>query len=218
VVASVLIVGASHQGEVVLDILRADGSSPRVAGFLDAGTTGRFVGRQVEGIPVLGTLADLPGFAGRVEGAIPAVGDAREREDVVTRIEASGIPLVGAVHPRAHVAPSAVLAAGAVVSAGAVIAVGARIGRGCIVNTGAIVDHHCRVDDFAHIAPGACLTGGVTVGRRAWVGAGAVIREDLTIGEDAVVGAGAVVIRDVAAGTTVVGVPARPLAERPQAP
>ena len=51
------------------------------------------------------------------------------------------------------------------------------------------------------------------IGDRARVGAGAVVVAPVAIGQDAVVGAGAVVTRDhtVEAGTTVVGVPARPL-------
>jgi serine acetyltransferase len=50
----------------------------------------------------------------------------------------------------------------------------------------------------------------------AYIGTGAVLREGkpnkpLVIGVGAVVGAGAVVLNDVAPGTTVVGMPARPL-------
>lgn len=49
-----------------------------------------------------------------------------------------------------------------------------------------------------------------TVGHRVRIYAGAIILGPVHIGDDAVIGAGAVVLDDVAAGTTVVGVPARP--------
>ena len=49
------------------------------------------------------------------------------------------------------------------------------------------------------------------LGKRVNVGAGAVILGNIEIGDDAVIGANAVVIKDVAPGSTVVGIPAKPL-------
>ncbi|MEW6741440.1 MAG: acyltransferase [Planctomycetota bacterium] len=46
----------------------------------------------------------------------------------------------------------------------------------------------------------------------AWLGAGAIVLPGVTIGREAIVGAGAVVTHSVPPCTTVVGVPARPLA------
>ena len=53
---------------------------------------------------------------------------------------------------------------------------------------------------------------GPRVEDRAMVGAGASLLPGVTVGRDSVVGSGAVVTRDVEAGTTVLGVPARPVA------
>jgi UDP-3-O-[3-hydroxymyristoyl] glucosamine N-acyltransferase len=46
------------------------------------------------------------------------------------------------------------------------------LGRGCVVNVNASVDHHCRLDDFAHLGVGVHLAGGVRVGASAWMQAG----------------------------------------------
>ena len=51
----------------------------------------------------------------------------------------------------------------------------------------------------------------IAVGARAWIGSGAIVLGGVTIGEDATVAAGSVVTRDVPPGTTVAGVPARPI-------
>lgn len=50
----------------------------------------------------------------------------------------------------------------------------------------------------------------ITIGQRVWIGANAVVMAD--IGNGAIVGAGAVVTKPVAPGTTVAGVPAKPIA------
>jgi serine O-acetyltransferase len=58
------------------------------------------------------------------------------------------------------------------------------------------------------------------LGRRVNVGAGAKVLGRVTIGDDAVIGANSVVLHDVPPGTTVVGIPARPVASQqpPDAP
>jgi bifunctional UDP-N-acetylglucosamine pyrophosphorylase/glucosamine-1-phosphate N-acetyltransferase len=58
------------------------------------------------------------------------------------------------------------------------------------------------------------------IGDKAFIGSDSMLIAPLTVGEGAVTGAGSVVTRDVAAGSSVVGVPARPieLRRRPGAP
>jgi acetyltransferase-like isoleucine patch superfamily enzyme len=56
-------------------------------------------------------------------------------------------------------------------------------------------------------------TGEVVIGERAMIGADAVILPGVEVGADAEVGANAVVTEDVPPGTTVAGVPARPIEE-----
>ncbi|MFQ5655339.1 MAG: acetyltransferase, partial [Planctomycetota bacterium] len=209
ILGPLLIVGASHQGEVVLDLLRSMPRPVEVLGFLDSGPEGRFVGRTVGGVPVLDTLDGIARYQARARGAIPAVGSGSEREGIAAALERARIPLVAVVHPAGHVSPRASIGPGSVIHAGAILGVGVQVGRAAIINSGAILEHHTRIGDYAHVAPGARLAGGVRVGERAWVGLGATVLEDRNIGPDAVVGAGAVVTRDGEAARTVIGMPAR---------
>ncbi len=51
----------------------------------------------------------------------------------------------------------------------------------------------------------------IHIGKNVWIGGGAIILPGVTVGDDAIIAAGAVVTKDVAPGTTVAGVPAKPV-------
>lgn len=141
----------------------------------------------------------------------------RVRLELHDFLAGAGLCAVTIVHPTAWVAPNAELGEGTQVMAGAIVQAEARVGRQCIINTKASVDHEDVLGDGTEVAPGATLCGSVKTGVNAWVCAGAVVKPFISIGDDAVVGAGAVVIRDVPAGTTVVGVPAKPIRRKVEA-
>jgi sugar O-acyltransferase (sialic acid O-acetyltransferase NeuD family) len=204
----ILIFGAGGHAKVVAEVARARGLE--VAGFLEdaAARDGQpfFGARVIAWDRFAADPGDWPGLAIAL-----AVGDNAGRARAYERVRTLGRAVVSLVHPSAVISPTATLGEGTVAFATAVVNAEARVGIGVILNTGAIVEHDAVVGDFAHISPNAALGGGAVVGARAHVGLGAVVLPRMEVGADARVGAGAVVRQSVAPGTTVVGVPARPI-------
>jgi UDP-3-O-[3-hydroxymyristoyl] glucosamine N-acyltransferase len=62
----------------------------------------------------------------------------------------------------------------------------------------------------------AVRRGSVSVGEHAFIGTNCVVHPDVSIGAGAVVGSGSVVTRDVEPWTISIGIPARPVRERPR--
>jgi sugar O-acyltransferase (sialic acid O-acetyltransferase NeuD family) len=203
----VWIVGSGGHAKVVIDALQEAGAD-EIMGILDDDP--RTIGSTVLGVPVVGaadreTVARLA-----VSSAVIAIGNNRVRAGIAARL-AGLVSWRSVIHPRVVVSRFATIDPGAMVCAGAVVQADAVIGAHVIVNTCASVDHDTRVGVFAHVAPGARLAGGCTVGNGALLGVNAATIPGIAIGEWATVGAGATVIEPVPDGQTVVGTPARVL-------
>lgn len=202
------ILGASGHGKVVADTALQAGWA-EVAFFDDAwpelahNSVWEVVGDTAS---LLQNMADFDGIA-------VGIGNNRIRLAKTRELIAAEAKLATIVHPSAVVSPLAELGPGSVVFAGAVVQVDSRLGEACIINTNASVDHDCVLGDGVHICPGANLAGLVQVGEASWVGIGASVKQLVRIGRDVMVGAGAAVVADVADADSVVGVPARPIAQ-----
>jgi sugar O-acyltransferase (sialic acid O-acetyltransferase NeuD family) len=209
--ARLVVVGASDQAFVVLDVLGRLGVLDEVDGVLDASGAGTHLGRQVGGHSVQQTLDALTAEEFPDVVVIPAVGAAALRSQILLRASDAGLRLGTLVDPRSLVSPSAKLGAGVFVAPLAFVGPYASVGDGAIINTGAIVEHHVEVGPLAHVGPGAVLAGHVRVGRASMIGAGASVRDEVHIGNEVTVGLGAAVIGDLPAASVMVGVPARPI-------
>jgi UDP-3-O-[3-hydroxymyristoyl] glucosamine N-acyltransferase len=96
--------------------------------------------------------------------------------------------------------------------------------RGTLSDT--VLRAGCKIDDHVHIAHNvdigedafviACaeVSGGVKIGRRAWIAPNASILNQLSVGADAIVGLGAVVVKSVPDGVVVAGNPAKPIVRK----
>jgi sugar O-acyltransferase (sialic acid O-acetyltransferase NeuD family) len=217
VTRDVLILGAGGHGAVVADILlqlSAAAGTLRPMGLLDDDSARH--GTTVLGLPVLGGLAALAGLTH--DAVILAIGHNVTRKRLYNQFTQQGEHFVTACHPRAIVAPDATLGPGSVLCAGAIVNPGCAIGANAILNTGCTVDHHNRIGDHVHIAPGVHLGGDVQIEQGAMLGIGATVLPGVHIGAWAQVGAGAVVTKNLEPGALAVGVPARTVRHVPMPP
>lgn len=205
-----IILGGGGHASVLVDALLARAEIV-LYGILDADESKW--GTSVLGVPILGGDSMLQEIANmgitHFTVGLGSTGQNSSRRELFERGVKHNLDPLVVLHPSSIVAASAKMGEGTQVLAGSVVNSRTAIGQNVIINTRAVVEHDCVIDDHAHIASGACLSGGVQVGEMAFVGAGAVVRQGVNIGSGAVVGAGAAVVSDVDPNTTVVGVPAR---------
>ena len=199
-----ILAGAGRFAEEITDIAADAGLD--VAAWIE----GLDPERADPGISPRSSGSDARSFAPGTP-VVPAIGSPRRRA-LIERLVSEGRELATLIHPSAVVARSASIGPGCVLFAGVIVGARTTIGLGTIINRGALIGHHTAIGSHVFVGPGANIAGGVTIGDESYIAMAAVVRDDRTVGARATVGAGAVVVGDVPADTTVVGLPARPLA------
>ncbi|SFI38869.1 sugar O-acyltransferase, sialic acid O-acetyltransferase NeuD family [Paenibacillus sp. UNC496MF] len=178
-----------------------------VLGFLDERPEAK--GGIVEGLPILGTLADIEGLRDEALLVCAGVGDpALKRRFAEETVRAGFRAAPPLIHPRAAVNRRTRIGDGSVIFEGCSVSGNVAIGEHVIVNRCASISHDAVIEAYATIAPGVRLAGNVFVGEGAYVGIGASVREKRRIGRWSVVGGGAFVKDDVPERTMAAGVPA----------
>lgn len=142
------------------------------------------------------------------------VGYPKVRASILRRYLAAGerFRFPNLVHPASTLDFRRVeLGRGNVITAGVAMTCDIHIGDFNLFNLNVTVGHDAAIGSFDVFNPGVNLSGCVRVGDRVLVGTGAQILENLEIGADAIIGAGALVRVPVEPGSTVVGIPAKPV-------
>jgi sugar O-acyltransferase (sialic acid O-acetyltransferase NeuD family) len=202
-----VVIGGGGHTKVLISILKR--LDYRLLGYTDPMDRG-----PILGVAYLGGDDILRSLIREHMGCFAAIGlgkvDASAaRRALADRVGAIGFVLPPVISPTAIVNEGVDLGTGTVVFDGVVVNSGTVIEGLCILNTSCIVEHDCRLGDNVHVAPGAVVSGGVTVGANTMLGAGSTVVQDVSIVADCMVGAGSTVAYDLESPGTYVGSPAR---------
>ena len=113
------------------------------------------------------------------------------------------------VQPAAVVSKYSEMGCGNIIQAHALVSANVRIGNHVILNMSSIAGHDAELRDFASVMCFCDITGGVFVGKGAYVATSVAVIPGVKIGEGAYICAGSVVFKDVAAGAVMIGNPAK---------
>ena len=77
-----------------------------------------------------------------------------------------------------------------------------------------VIGNNVNLSQFLNI--GSNNSTPAVIGDNVWIGPKVCLVENVHIGDNSIIGAGAVVVKDVPKGTTVAGVPAKVVSNKPQ--
>lgn len=210
----IVICAGGQAGELASYVraLQQLGEPISIAGFVDD----YLFDTSFEGAPVLGGVTELgvflQGHANRDFSYLTAVGNNRERADLVqriTRLAAQNLTPWTLQHPAAVVGDAVTVGTGTCIGPGAVITTHVVIGDHCVLNINSSISHSVTLGSYVYVGPGASICSGAVIEDGCQIGAGATVAKQTQVGEWSVIAPGAVVTDDVPSRVTVSGAPAR---------
>ena len=145
-------------------------------------------------------------------GMIIPIGDPKIKAEIFDRVQSiPNVVFPNIIHPTTSLDKGSIkMGVGNIITAGAKLTCNINIGDFNLINLNSTIGHDVVLGNFNVVNPLVAISGNVEVKDFCLIGTGAKILQGLSIGNHSIVGAGAVVVKDVEAGTTVVGVPAKP--------
>ena len=167
---------------------------------------------HIDGVPVFGQK-DLLNYAkqNNIKLAITAIGNNTVRAEKFNLLKNTGFQMISIVHPQALIDTKVSYGDNVIIEMGTAIHTHSKIGNNVFLGGDALIGHHNVIGDHVLVGGNVSFGGSVVVEDYVSLGVGASIKPGIRLGKGSVIGVGAAVIKDVEPGTTVVGVPAKPL-------
>lgn len=140
-----------------------------------------------------------------------SIGEVQAKIKICESLKAKGAQFISLIHKNSSIGLNTKIGEGSIIDEGVHIDPDVTIGEQCLLQTQAIIGHDSVIEDYVRIDTHCSLVGGTIVKRGACIYTHAMINHNVVIGEDAVVGACSFVMKKVKPGTTVFGVPAKPI-------
>ena len=169
-----LLVGAGGFGRVVSELARQSYD----CAFVDDGAP---VGALVCGIPVVGTVADLPELRRDCARLVVVIGNNEFRAQLYRRAAGLGYEFPNLIAPSAYISPYASLGWGCVVLNNALVQNGAAVGNGVLINPGVEIHQDGTMGDFCLIYTNSVVRTGAAVGRCARIGSNVTVCNNATV-------------------------------------
>ncbi|MCQ4726147.1 acetyltransferase [Anaerotignum faecicola] len=185
-----IVVGAGGHARSVIDIILQNNEYDLI-GCIDKsyGTANTVSG--MDDIPIIGNDDMLEEFfISGVKNIFVAIGENKLRDKIFKKVSDIGFNAVNVISRRAYISERAKLKKGICVMAGACINVNTVIEDNCIINTNSSIDHDCRIGRSVHIAPGAAISGTVSIGDYTHIGTGVNVIDNVVVGINTFVGGG----------------------------
>jgi sugar O-acyltransferase (sialic acid O-acetyltransferase NeuD family) len=157
------------------------------------------IGTSVLNTPILYCDDELENLFldGYKEGFITLGRDVCVRKRLFNKLSCLGYRFPSIIDFSATISNFVKLNKGVFVGKNVVVNANVTIGSNAIINTSAVVEHDCIIGDFVHIAPGAVICGGASIGKGTLIGANSVVKPGIKIGKNSIIGVGSVIIEDI---------------------
>jgi sugar O-acyltransferase (sialic acid O-acetyltransferase NeuD family) len=209
----VIILGGLGNGSVISNaIIDANNRGFReyeFAGYLNDRV---FTGEEIEGLPVLGNLADTQYFLNRgyfFINTIYRIDGQQERIDLFDSLQIPDSALATFIHPLAYVAPNVEFSPGCVVMPNVSISPGVKLGKCCLVMVNATIGHNNLIGDHCHFAAQSCTSSWVNISKGVHLGLKSCVREGIRIGMNSTLGMGSVLLQNIGENEIWAGNPAQ---------
>lgn len=204
---SLIIVGAGGLGREVLQWARDMNKLNEqwnIKGFLDDNPSA-LEGNKT-GTPVLGSIIDW--IPKNDEVFCCAIAAPLAKENIVKHLKSKGANFTSIIHPTSIIGDNNIIGEGLIAYPYSCITTDSVVGNfvTLLIST---VGHNVSVGDFTTISSYCDITGGVSLGKRVFLGSHVSIVPQRTVGNDAYIGAGSIVMTNIRDNKKVMGNPAR---------